>query len=350
MAKQIKYSMEKKIKRRNRLTVVLILMVVLLVVTTLVGIIGFRSYINNLSEEKTGTEYQQYYAMIVDERESAFWQSIYEAAFEAGKNSGIYIDLFGTNAFQNKNREALMEIAIAADVDGIILEADEGEAMTALINRATEEGIPVVTVYKDSANSARCSYVGVGNYDIGQEYGRRVLAIADEFQRPVSVAVLTSENAKDSGQNAVYSGIQDTVDLERKKGVQIELEQISVDDSNAFAAEESIRDIFTAETLPDIIICLNERNTICVYQTVVDYNKVGQVQILGYYDSEAILTAIERDVIYATIAVDTEQMGEYCVAALQEYYSQGYTSQYFSADILLIDRNNAKEYPGRKTK
>ncbi len=342
--------MDKKIKRRNWFTLISIIMVILLVLTTLVGIIAFRSYINNLSEEKTRTEYQQYYAMIVEERESAFWQSVYEEAFEFGANSGIYIDLFGRNAFQNKSREELMEIAIAADVDGIILEADEGEEMAALINRATEEGIPVVTVYKDSANSSRCSYVGVGNYDIGQEYGRRVLVLAEDFHRPVSVAVLTSENAKDSGQNAVYSGIQDTVDLERKKGIQIELAQIGVDDSTVFAAEEAIRDIFTAETLPDIIICLNERNTICVYQTVVDYNKVGHVQILGYYDSEAILTAIEREVIYATIAVDTEQMGEYCVAALQEYYSQGYTSQYFSADIMLIDRNNAKEYPGRKTK
>lgn len=321
-----------------------ILTAVLLLLTTVTGIVMFRGYINNLSNKKSGSNYQQYYAMIVDERESAFWKSVYQGAYKEGLEQGVYVELFGTNAFRNKSKEELMQIAVAAGVNGIILEADESEEMGSLINQAVEAGIPVVTVYGDNANSERCSYVGVGNYDIGQEYGKQVLTIAGNQHRAVSVAVLTSENVKSSGQNTLFSGIQDVINQERKKGAQIELSMVSVDDSNAFSAEEAIRDIFTVTNLPDIIICLNERNTTCIYQTVVDYNKVGQVQILGYYDSEAIIKAIEREVIHATIAVDTKQMGKYCVEALQEYYHLGYTSQYFSVDIKLINRDNAAEY------
>lgn len=321
-----------------------ILTAILLVLTTITGIVMFRIYINNLGDKKSGSDYKLYYAMIVDERESAFWKSVYEGACEAGLEQGVYVELFGTNAFHNRSKEELLEIAVAAGVDGIILEADESEKMTVLIDRAVSEGIPVVTVYGDNANSERCSYVGVGNYNIGQEYGKQVLTMAENLHRAVSVAVLTSENVKSSGQNTLFSGIQDVINQERKKGAQIELSMVSVDDSNAFSAEEAIRDIFTVTNLPDIIICLNERNTTCIYQTVVDYNKVGQVQILGYYDSEAIIKAIEREVIHATIAVDTKQMGKYCVEALQEYYHLGYTSQYFSVDIKLINRDNAAEY------
>ena len=80
---------------------------------------------------------------------------------------------------------------------------------------------------------------------------------------------------------------------------------VSVDDTNAFSVEESIRDIFMEEELPDIIICLNELNTTCVYQAVVDYNKVGEVSILGYYDSETIINAIDRNVIYAKWNIKT---------------------------------------------
>ena len=96
--------------------------------------------------------------------------------------------------------------------------------------------------------------------------------------------------------------------------------------------------------LPDIIICLNELNTTCVYQAVVDYNCVGEVSILGYYDTDTILKAIERNVINATISIDTEQMGAFCVDALREYYRYGYTSQYFTADVTIIDQNNVGEY------
>lgn len=92
------------------------------------------------------------------------------------------------------------------------------------------------------------------------------------------------------------------------------------------------------------IICLNELSTTCVYQAVVDYNCVGEVAILGYYDTDTILKAIERNVVNATISIDTEQMGAFCVDALQEYYRFGYTSQYFTADVTIIDQNNVGEY------
>ena len=341
--------MKEKKKKRNSFMTITILTAVLLVLTTITGIVMFRVYISNLGDKKSGSDYKLYYAMIVEERESAFWKSVYEGAYEAGLEQGVYIDLFGTNAFRNKSKEELLQIAVDSGVDGIILEADESEEMTDLIDRAVAEGIPVVTVYGDNANSERCSYVGVGNYDIGQEYGKQVLTIAGNLHRAISVAVLTSENAKSSGQNTLFSGIQDVINQERKKGAQIELSMVSVDDSNAFSAEEAIRDIFTVTNLPDIIICLNERNTTCVYQTIVDYNKVGQVQILGYYDSESIIKAIEREVIHATIAVDTKQMGRFCVEALQEHYYRGYTSQYFSVDIKLINQNNVAEYREKQT-
>ncbi len=120
-----------------------------------------------------------------------------------------------------------------------------------------------------------------------------------------------------------------------------------MDDTNAFSVEESIRDIFMEREIPDIIICLNELHTTCVYQAVVDYNKVGQVNILGYYDSDTIINAIDRNVIYATVAIDTKQMGQFCIKALQEYHELGYTSQYFTADIRLIQKEDVEEYLGK---
>ena len=151
-------------------------------------------------------------------------------------------------------------------------------------------------------------------------------------------------NAMDSGQNILCSGIQDTIEKEKREGMQFEMSLVSIDDDNAFSVEESIRDIFKEDELPDIIICLNELNTTCVYQAVVDYNKVGQVNILGYYDSDTIIKAIDRNVIYATISIDTNQMGRFCVEALTEYNIYGNTSQYFTTDIELINKKNVASY------
>ena len=100
------------------------------------------------------------------------------------------------------------------------------------------------------------------------------------------------------------------------------------------------------DKLPDIIICLNEINTTCVYQAVVDYNKVGVINIIGYYDSQTILKAIERNVIYATVSVDAKALGEYCIEALTEYNQMGHVSNYYSVDTAVIHADNVREYLG----
>lgn len=306
----------------------------------------FRSYVREFHKVTDKEKYDQYYVMITEDRKSDFWQSVYRGAYERGQEENIYVDLLGEHLSQEYSREDLMRIAMTSGVDGIFVESDESDEMLQMIDEAVDRGIPVVTLYGDNTHSERCSFVGVGSYNLGREYGRQVLKLAATQEIPdvLDVAVLGNAHALNSAQNIVCSGIQDTLEQEKQQGPEIELSLITVDDTNTFSVEESIRDIFMEKKLPDIIICLNELNTTCVYQAVVDYNCVGEVSILGYYDTDTILKAIERNVINATISIDTEQMGAFCVDALREYYRYGYTSQYFTADVTIIDQNNVGEY------
>ena len=80
-------------------------------------------------------------------------------------------------------------------------------------------------------------------------------------------------------------------------------------------------------------------------RAVVDSNCVGEVVILGYYDTDTILKAIERNVVNATISIDTEQMGSFSAWMLcREYYRFGYLVSILLADVTSIDQNNVGEY------
>ena len=338
--------MKDKKKKNSSIIWILLSTILLIIITAITGISLFRIYMGSFAEEEDVKSYDKYYVMITEDRKSSFWQSVYAGAYEAGLSENTYVDMLGDNLTSDYSREDLMNIAISSEVDGIIVAADESEQMSALIDEATIKGIPVVTLVGDNTHSNRCSFVGVGGYNVGTEYGQQVLQIIKESEaKPkTKVSVLVNANALDSGQNIICSGIQDTLDRAKEEGKDIEMTLVSVDNTNAFSVEESIRDIFMEEDIPDIIICLNELNTTCVYQAVVDYNKVGEVSILGYYDSETIIKAIDRNVIYATVSIDTKQMGEFCVNALSEYHELGYTSQYFTADIELIKKANVHKY------
>ena len=317
------------------------------IITVILILLVFQLYLKRFQSDNNAETYSGYYVMIVEDRKSDFWRGIYESAYEAGLNQDIYVEFFGDNLSQNYSRLELLEIAIYSDVDGIIVEADDSKRMAEMINTASKAGIPVVTLYTDNTQSERVSYVGIGNYDIGREYGRQVLDIANRKRVSQDVLVLMDANAGDTSQNIIWSGIQETVMQGNENAdIHFNLSMAAIDNSNTFTVEESIRELLMQEDMPDIIICLNELNTTCVYQAVVDHNKVGEVSILGYYTSDTILKGIYRNVIDATVTVDTRQMGEYCVNALTEYRALGNTSDYFAVDITLIDKNNISDFIG----
>ena len=299
-----------------------------------------------LLEDADYESYDAYYVLIASDHDSAFWQSVYKSAKEAGREKGAYVEMLGSNLSTDYSQEELLQIAITSGVDGIILEADESFATTAHLQEAQEKGIPVVTVLGDNSQGIRKSFIGVSNYNLGREYGKQVMTIREKDVK--DVLVLMSTDAKDTSQNIIFSGIQETVAEETaKEGLgEIQVRAAAVENQGAFDAEESIRKLFMEMPLPDVIICLDELSTSCTYQAVVDYNMVGQIDIIGNYDSETILRAIERNVVRSTISIDTEEMGKYCVEALDEYRNNGYVSEYFSVGTNLITIQNVRDYMG----
>ncbi len=281
-----------KIGTSKRLIVAGVLCVVFMLVCTIGGIIFFKLQINKSAayrQANTYRSYEKYYVMIPSERKSSFWEAVYKSASEIANENNAYLEMFGANLSESYSETQLMRMAIEANVDGIILEANETEEMTVLINA----------------------------------------------------------NAEDTSQNMIYSSIQETIEGTYKSDQKINISAKALNSQGAFAAEEAIRDIFMGDDkLPDIIICLNEINTTCVYLAVVDYNKVGVINIIGYYDSQTILKAIERNVIYATVSVDAKALGEYCIDALTEFDQMGHVSNYYSVDTAVIHADNVREYLG----
>ncbi len=341
----------------NKQYLILIFTIIFVVLTCIAGAFVFRFYKLNVSGKTDIREYDRYYCLIADNYKSDFWQAVYEGALESAREENNYVDLLGDNLSGEYSTEELMQIAISSRPDGIIISADESDTMTKLINEAVSEGIPVVTLYGDNTKSDRLSFVGVGGYSIGKMYGKQVINVIRDKRREdfieretfeershVNVVVVVNSDSKETGQNIIVPAMQDALMEENATDAEFTISIMTVDNSSSFSVEESIRDIFMADEIPDVLVCLNELSTVCAYQAVVDFNKVGEVNILGYYDSNDILTAIDRGGIYATISIDTQQLGEYCIKALSDYYDLGNTSEYYLADVTLINKDNVAKF------
>lgn len=337
-------------RRRIRLSMTWIITLVFVAVTITL-IVLFTRYANRVEEQEQAAVYDRYYAMIVGDSDPGFWKAVYDGAAGAGRENNTYVELLGENLSTAYDRDDLMRIAIASSADGIILAADDSDSMTSLINEATSAGIPVVTLYSDNKNSNRCSFVWINYFDLGKDYGNQVLKLErnrEDRERPLRVIVL--ENADGNVPDRFYSGLQDVWEkaFPSDQGVagHITFTRESVDDTNDFSVEESVRNLLLRyrEDPPDVLVCLSGITTVSAYQAVVDYNRVGEVNILGYYDSDAIINAVDRGVIYSTMSVDTAQMGRFCVNALAEYEEYGTASDFISVDVKLVDKANVSEH------
>ncbi len=319
----------------------------ILAVITIISVISygsnmFRAIEDNARDTITGN----HYAFICENEQEGFYRSIYDGAYKEAEYHGDYLENVRNNLTSSYDKFELMDLAIDAKVNGIIVEAGENEKIRALINRADAEGIPVITVGSDNTSSARKSYVGFGYYDLGVNYGKELLKAASD--EPKTVLLLMSPDAEDSSQNIIYQGIRET--LERAGSSEsFKLNTMAVPDTSAFGAEEVISSlIMKDDSLPDVIICLNEIYTTCVCQSLVDYNRVGDTVVYGFYENSTILSAIKKNIIYATLTMDTHQMGRYCIDALKEYEETGYVNEYMPADIKVITADNIDSYISEK--
>ncbi|NLK27924.1 MAG: sugar ABC transporter substrate-binding protein [Clostridiales bacterium] len=332
-----------KLTNMNKNRIITIAVISSFTVGIIILVIGMTYYKYRISEfgindSTNHQEYKYHYVIISEEADEPFWESIYQGALEKGREQEAYIEKLGSNLSISYSIEDLMEIAIASKVDGIIIEPDGKEQINELINRADQEGIPVITVLKDAPMSKRKSFVGINRYNQGKAYGEQVLKIVDEDKN--NVLVLLNSGQKDTGQNIIYSGIRETVGNRP-----ISVDAATINTQSTFSSEEDIRRIIKdRNNSPDILVCLTAVDTLCAYQAVVDYNKVGQIDIIGYYDSELILRAIEKEIIHSTMTIDAKLVGAYCVEALTEYRNTNRVSDYFSVDISVIDQNNIQQY------
>ena len=338
---------------KNKKTAIFVLVAIFILIPLGLTVFGYKIYVGTSREIEQTASYDRHYVMITGNEDSVLWDSVYDSALEEAEKRGIYVERFGKGLAVEYERNQLLKMAVQASVDGIIVVGDESEETVAYINDAVDHGIPVVTVFNDCSGSRRQCFVGSNNYHVGEEYGEQIKEIlkANPKSYTRKVLVLMEENPKDASSNLILLGMRECLEEELGEPCAVAIETAQVDNSGSFSAEEYIRDLFLDEKqVPDILICLSDIYTQCAYQAAVDYNKVGDVQILGYYCSDQLLDALSKDIVKATITPDTEKMGRLCVQALDEYERTGYTNGYEAVDLRIVTSADAKKLLAERQK
>ncbi len=152
-------------KRMERtVNVVLVCIIVLLFV--------FRPWgaVSTISESKSVSTANEEYVFLGVSVGNPYWVDARLGLEDKAKMLGVKCDLRGPNGNDPNQQVKEFEQLLARKPAGILI-APASSVMTPSIDRAIDQGIPVICIDTDDPNSKRYAYIGTDNYNAGRQTG-----------------------------------------------------------------------------------------------------------------------------------------------------------------------------------
>lgn len=323
-------------KQTSKSEMILTILIVLILIGTFLGLSLFS---NNNNQKPEVQSYTYRYAFVAESLDDDFTNSVYEEVARQAESADAYVERVGKSLHTTYTKHELMRVAIDSKPDAIIVQGDDSSIMQSLINEAVSNGIFVVTFMTDSQDSDRDCFVGPNYYDMGRRYGSIIATMNKD--NPCDIMVIHLQDTLDTSLRSFDTGISSA--LGKKKSCHIQ--ERGVEGIFSFDIEEAVKAIVKNECEDiDVIICLDENVTSYVYNAVVDLNRVGNADIIGYYCDENVIKGIKNGVLLGSVTVDAKTMGKSIVGVIEENRINGYVSDYIATPIGTIDESNVDEY------
>lgn len=263
---------------------------------------------------------------------------------EVGKELGVKTEYIGPAEYDMNAMITAFEQAIAKKPAGIVVVGFE-DALTPIIAKASDAGIPVITVDADLPKSKRIAFVGTGNVQAGIKGGEKLASLIGEKGK---VAIMTKPGQSNLEERV--AGYKQA--LAKYPG--IEIVQIVDTQSDTNVAAQGAAALL--QKYPDLagIACVEAAGGSGAATAVKEANKVGEIKIVGMDRGNDVVQSIKDGVISASVAQQTALMPYYAVKVLYSLHNNTIpitndnskagvsgSPNIIDTGVIIVDKNNA---------
>ncbi|HET7578078.1 MAG TPA: sugar-binding protein [Bacillales bacterium] len=241
-----------------------------------------------------------HFVLIPEEKDNPYWRLIEKGAQAAAARYDAVVEYNGPEQTNTDEHIKITEMAIASRVDGIITQG-LSERMNPVINRAIQQGIPVVTADTDAPGSRRNAYVGTDNLKAGKMAGK---ALIQGTGGHANVAIITGSFQSPS-QKLRIKGFREAI--KNSPGIHIVTIRAS-HISRVQAAEETYQILLK---YPDVTAFFGTSalDGLGISATAQSLGKTDDVYILAFDKLPDTLRLIKKGAIEATVAQKPYEIG-----------------------------------------
>ncbi len=239
-----------------------------------------------------------------------YWQTAANGLIAAAKQLGVQAEMVGPDTYEAQGERDAFRTAVSKKPAGILVSPAFPAELTPEIDAAIAQGIPVITMDSDAAESKRLIFIGTNNYAAGQMGAKQLVKQMGGkgkvvfFTMPNQANLIERLNGYKAG--LASSGIQiaDVIDMKGDS-------RIVFDTTNDMFNQNKVK--------PDAFVCL-EASGCKEVADVLDRGKIAGKTVMAMDTDKDTLTWIDKGIIAATIAQKPYTMAFYGVKVLDDIH------------------------------
>ncbi|MEC0090354.1 substrate-binding domain-containing protein [Paenibacillus macquariensis] len=320
-------------RKWNMSIVVLFVIFATLMLSFLFSTLRIRELIQPLKSIFKNDSLTRHIVLISQELDNPYWRSIEQGAREASQKYGITLEYIGPFRINPNEQMILLEKAIASKADAVLIQGINDPIYRSLIDKAMDQGIPVITLDTDEPGSRRLSYVGTDNFEAGKRMGNLVVQATGTQASHIGVLM---GNELSFNQQQRLQGFRYVIDQYK------DLTIVEVRSSNIsrLQAAEQAEDILSNHPEVRYMVGLSSLDGLGILEAVQRV-PLQDNHIFAFDDLDETKAAIAQCQIESTLVQQPIRMGYDAISLVHEYFQGNILqNQHFTA-ITVLDRSTS---------
>ncbi|MBB5325412.1 ribose transport system substrate-binding protein [Anoxybacillus tepidamans] len=241
------------------------------------------------------------YVMVTFQSGMDYWKNGLKGFEDAAQALNVSVEYRGATQYDVNEQVTVLEQVIAKKPAGIAISAIDPNKLTETINKAVEQGIPVVLFDSGALSSKAFSFLGTNNYNAGVTAAHKM---AELLGKRGKVAVITLPSQLNHQQRT--KGFVETIYKEYP-----EMEVVAVKDGkgDSLASKQAALEIF--KQYPDLegIFATEANGGVGIGEAVSLLAKETKIKVISFDTDKRTLDMVKQGIISATLAQGTWNMG-----------------------------------------
>ena len=269
-----------------------------------------------------------------------FWGVVMRGAKDAGKMFNCDVTYLGPEKFSIQKLVDMVETAIAAKPDGLVVTITDAKALDRPLKDAIKKGIPVVAINVPDTRSFKdkipyLCYVGADDYKVGIEAGKRMLK-AFGSSKPKRAVILIHE----VGHAGLEARAKGFTEIFQAQGIPVEKLAGSPNASENYQVLDAY---LTKHPDTDVVFTVGPLGAHPALKLFEEKNLFGKVKLAAVDLTTTIIKAIEDGKIEFTVEQQQYLQGYLPIGFLVLYNKYGLIPH---GDVLtgpsIVDKSNVK--------